>query len=197
MAVVRDGRTATWRSSSTPAGPTGRGSTGLALPRARADRPGPHGRLLPEDLTLVKGDPSDRRRFLDDLLVLRAPRLAGVRADYDRCCATQLPAQDGRSGTPRVVLAGVGPLDARVWDAHLARTVASLAERLAPVELLRPYVGKAYETVARGARPRTPRSSTARARIEARDRRQGASSTTDGSAVRSSRGNRLDTERRR
>src|SRR3546814_3344636 len=30
------------------------------------------------------GDPADRRRFLDDLLVLRAPRLAGVRADYDR-----------------------------------------------------------------------------------------------------------------
>ena len=38
----------------------------------------------PEDLALVKGDPTDRRRFLDDLLVLRAPRLAGVRADYDR-----------------------------------------------------------------------------------------------------------------
>ena len=38
----------------------------------------------PEDLALVKGDPSERRRFLDDLLVLRTPRLAGVRADYDR-----------------------------------------------------------------------------------------------------------------
>ena len=40
--------------------------------------------FAPEDLALVKGDPSDRRRFLDDLLVARAPRLAGVRADYDR-----------------------------------------------------------------------------------------------------------------
>src|SRR6478672_11142985 len=38
----------------------------------------------PEDLTLVKGDPSDRRHFLDDLLVLRSPRLVGVKADYDR-----------------------------------------------------------------------------------------------------------------
>ena len=38
----------------------------------------------PDDLTLVKGDPSDRRKLLDDLLVLRAPRLAGVRSDYDR-----------------------------------------------------------------------------------------------------------------
>src|SRR5438128_1738374 len=40
--------------------------------------------FAPEDLALVKGDPSDRRRFLDDLLVLRAPRMAGVRSDYDR-----------------------------------------------------------------------------------------------------------------
>ena len=38
----------------------------------------------PEDLAIVKGDPSERRRFLDDLLVARWPRLAGVRADYDR-----------------------------------------------------------------------------------------------------------------
>src|SRR3954454_3158315 len=40
--------------------------------------------FAPEDLALVKGDPSERRRFLDDLLVLRTPRLAGVRSDYDR-----------------------------------------------------------------------------------------------------------------
>ena len=40
--------------------------------------------FAPEDLALVKGDPSDRRAYLDDLLVQRTPRLAGVRADYDR-----------------------------------------------------------------------------------------------------------------
>ena len=40
--------------------------------------------FAPEDLAMVKGDPSERRRFLDDLLVVRTPRLAGVRADYDR-----------------------------------------------------------------------------------------------------------------
>ncbi|MGA9691719.1 MAG: DNA replication and repair protein RecF, partial [Pseudonocardiaceae bacterium] len=40
--------------------------------------------FAPEDLALVRGDPAQRRRFLDDLLVLRAPRLAGVQADYDR-----------------------------------------------------------------------------------------------------------------
>jgi DNA replication and repair protein RecF len=40
--------------------------------------------FAPEDLTLVKGDPDQRRRFLDDLLVATAPRYAGVRADYER-----------------------------------------------------------------------------------------------------------------
>jgi len=40
--------------------------------------------FAPEDLAIVRGDPSERRRFLDELLVQRAPRLAGVRADYDR-----------------------------------------------------------------------------------------------------------------
>ena len=40
--------------------------------------------FAPEDLALVRGDPSERRRFLDDLVVARTPRMAGVRADYDR-----------------------------------------------------------------------------------------------------------------
>ena len=40
--------------------------------------------FAPEDLALVKGDPSERRRFLDELLVARQPRWAGVRADYDK-----------------------------------------------------------------------------------------------------------------
>ncbi len=40
--------------------------------------------FAPEDLALVKGDPEQRRRFLDDLLVASAPRYAGVRADYER-----------------------------------------------------------------------------------------------------------------
>ena len=40
--------------------------------------------FAPEDLSLVKGDPSERRRFLDDLLIQRSPRLAGTRSDYER-----------------------------------------------------------------------------------------------------------------
>ena len=40
--------------------------------------------FAPEDLGIVRGDPSARRRFADQLLVQRAPRMAGVLADYDR-----------------------------------------------------------------------------------------------------------------
>lgn len=40
--------------------------------------------FAPEDLQIVRGDPSARRRFADQLLIQRTPRLAGVLADYDR-----------------------------------------------------------------------------------------------------------------
>ena len=153
-AVVRDGRRAVLEVEINP----GRSN------RARVNRsPLPRPRELlglvrtvvfsPEDLTLVKGDPSERRRFLDDLLVLRTPRLAGVRSDYDRVLRqrntllkTAGAARRGSSGET----SALSTLE--VWNAHLARTGAELlAERLALVEELRPYLGKAYETVARGA----------------------------------------------
>jgi DNA replication and repair protein RecF len=108
----------------------------------------------PEDLALVKGDPSERRRFLDDLLVQRAPRYAGVRSDYDRVLKqrnsllkTARAGSYQRSGRGEAALGTLG-----VWDSHLARTGAELlAARLALVEELRPLVGKSYEAVARGA----------------------------------------------
>src|SRR5688500_13696417 len=40
--------------------------------------------FAPEDLALVRGEPDQRRRYLDDLLTARQPRFAGVRADYER-----------------------------------------------------------------------------------------------------------------
>ena len=106
----------------------------------------------PEDLALVKGDPSERRRFLDDLLVLRAPRYAGVRSDYERVLRQRnslLKTAGGRRGGSRSESA-VATLE--VWDEQLARTGAELlAGRLGLVDELRPHLGKAYEAVARGA----------------------------------------------
>ncbi|MGN6130225.1 MAG: DNA replication/repair protein RecF [Nocardioidaceae bacterium] len=105
----------------------------------------------PDDLALVKGDPSDRRRFLDDLLVQRAPRYAGVRADYDRVLRQRNSLlKTGRAGGPsrrEGVLATLG-----VWDSHLAHSGAELlAARIALAEDLKPLVGAAYATVARDA----------------------------------------------
>jgi DNA replication and repair protein RecF len=109
--------------------------------------------FAPEDLALVKGDPSDRRRFLDDLLVAMAPRYAAVRADYDRVLKqrTALLKSAGPKGGPKGNRqsreAVTATLD--VWDAHMARTGAELlVAREHLVTALRPHVENAYMAVA-------------------------------------------------
>ena len=104
----------------------------------------------PEDLAIVKGDPSERRRFLDDLLVTRWPRLAGVRADYDRVLRqrnTLLKSLSGRSRMGAASADAASTLD--VWDSHLARAGGELlAARLTTLVDLAPHVGKAYADIA-------------------------------------------------
>ena len=105
----------------------------------------------PDDLTLVKGDPSDRRKFLDDLLILRTPRLAGVRSDYDRVLK-QRNSLLKTAGLARGSARDAAMSTLEIWDDNLARVGAEiLGARLRLVEDLRPYLGKAYEAVARGA----------------------------------------------
>ena len=107
--------------------------------------------FAPDDLTLVKGDPSDRRKLLDDLLVLRSPRLAGVRSDYDRILR-QRNSLLKTAGLARGSSRDAAMSTLEIWDDNLARVGAELlGARLQLVDDLRPYVGKAYEAVARGA----------------------------------------------
>ena len=109
--------------------------------------------FAPEDLALVRGDPAERRRFLDDLLVSSAPRYAGVRADYDRVLKQRnaLLKSAWRSGRPAERAGGGDMRTLDVWDAHLARCGAELlAARLALVAALRPRVDTAYRAVAAG-----------------------------------------------
>jgi len=120
--------------------------------------------FAPEDLALVRGDPSERRRFLDDLLVASAPRYAGVRADYDRVLKQRNALIKTAFLSRRSGGGDLRTLD--VWDAHLARSGADLlGARLALVEALRPRVAGAYRAVAvggdgaRGATALTYRSS--------------------------------------
>ncbi len=127
--------------------------------------------FAPEDLALVKGDPGERRRFLDDLLVAMAPRYAAIRADYDRV-VRQRTALLKSAGSHRFSGGSKGgrpPWDAKaarsrdtvmstldVWDAHLARAGAELlVAREHLVAALRPHVERAYTAVAGDAGPAT------------------------------------------
>ncbi|MGY1751019.1 DNA replication/repair protein RecF [Modestobacter sp. SYSU DS0511] len=100
--------------------------------------------FAPEDLSLVRGDPAERRRFLDDLLVSRTPRLAGVRSDYDRV----LKQRNALLKTAKLARGNaLATLD--VWDGHLTELGGQLlAARLRLVADLAPHVAAAYAGVA-------------------------------------------------
>jgi len=109
--------------------------------------------FAPEDLALVRGDPAERRRYLDELATVRRPRIAAVRADYDKVLkqrsALLKSAGGGRFRTESGVLE---TLD--VWDGHLAANGAQLmAARLDLVNQLAPEVEKAYQLLAPASRP--------------------------------------------
>lgn len=119
--------------------------------------------FAPEDLSLVKGDPSGRRAFLDDLLVQRQPRWAGVRADYDKILKQRnallksaAPLLRKGSRRPRSLAPGEPPDAAResalqtlgVWDSHLSEVGAQLLyARLRLLRDLRPLLTSAYDAV--------------------------------------------------
>ncbi|MCX4096527.1 DNA replication/repair protein RecF [Nocardia sp. alder85J] len=105
--------------------------------------------FAPEDLALVRGDPSERRRFLDELCTARLPRLAAVRADYDRVLRQRsaLLKTAGKQSRSRSAGAELGTLD--VWDGHLAVHGAELlAQRLSLVHELAPHLAAAYRSIA-------------------------------------------------
>ncbi|MET8560612.1 DNA replication/repair protein RecF [Streptomyces flaveolus] len=110
--------------------------------------------FAPEDLALVKGDPGERRRFLDELITARSPRMAGVRSDYERVLKQRntllkTAALARRHGGRTMDLS---TLD--VWDQHLARAGAELlAQRMDLIAALRPLADKAYEQLAPGGGP--------------------------------------------
>ena len=109
--------------------------------------------FAPEDLALVKGDPGERRRFLDELLVATAPRYAGVRADYERVLRqrTALLKSAGAKGHLRGPAREAMTATLDTWDGQLARTGAALlAGRMRLVAALRPHVAAAYEAVSGG-----------------------------------------------
>ncbi|BBX41057.1 DNA replication/repair protein RecF [Mycobacterium simiae] len=109
--------------------------------------------FAPEDLALVRGDPADRRRYLDDLATVRRPVLAAVRADYDRVLRQRTALLKSLAGARyRGDRGALDTLD--VWDARLAEHGAELmAARTDLVNQLAPEVEKAYQLLAPGSRP--------------------------------------------
>ena len=103
--------------------------------------------FAPEDLAIVKGDPDQRRRYLDDLLAATRPRYAAVRSDYERVVRQRsalLKSARARGG-------GV-PRSLEVWDDQLvAAGVELTAGRLELVQAIRPLVSRAYSAVSGAA----------------------------------------------
>ncbi|MFT2817398.1 DNA replication/repair protein RecF [Leifsonia sp. A12D58] len=102
--------------------------------------------FAPEDLSLVRGDPSGRRRFLDQLLVLRTPRIAGVLADYDRVLKQRNTLLKSARATG-VKGKSLSTLD--IWDERLVDLGSQIIdERAELVRLLSEPLRAAYESVA-------------------------------------------------
>jgi DNA replication and repair protein RecF len=119
---------------------------GAAVPRARDVLGVVRATMFaPEDLGLVRGDPEERRRFLDLLATQRLPRYLGSRQDYDRVLRQRNTLL--RSAGGRLPAAGLATLD--VWDEKLAAAGAEIwAERLRLVAALTPLVTRAYQQLA-------------------------------------------------
>ena len=98
--------------------------------------------FAPEDLAIVRGEPSARRRFVDELLVQRTPRLAGVVSDYEKALRQ-------RNGLLRHARQGVDPASLDAWDERLIATGAELLDaRGALLTDLEPLVAEQYAVVA-------------------------------------------------
>ena len=91
--------------------------------------------FTPEDLDLVRGEPTQRRDFMDKLLITRTPRLAGVISDYDRVLRQRNTLLKTRA--PENALAP--------WTEQLITLGAELtAERIKLIEKLNPFVTQNY-----------------------------------------------------
>ncbi|SES09614.1 DNA replication/repair protein RecF [Corynebacterium cystitidis] len=109
--------------------------------------------FAPEDLALVKGEPAERRKFVDDIVAIRTPRLAGAKADFDKVLrqrnallknswADLRRGYDDPDGASALTT-----LD--VWDAQLAQSGALVvAARLSLIDELGPLIQEAYAAIA-------------------------------------------------
>jgi DNA replication and repair protein RecF len=102
--------------------------------------------FAPEDIDIVKRDPSNRRAFIDQLLIQLTPRMAGVIADYERVLKQRntLLKTARATGTKGSALS---TLDA--WDESLIKFGSEIVQaRLSLLERIKPYLTEAYQAIA-------------------------------------------------
>ncbi|XCB29143.1 DNA replication/repair protein RecF [Arcanobacterium hippocoleae] len=106
--------------------------------------------FAPEDLTLVKGDPSARRKFLDDLIIQLHPRMAGIKSEYEKVLRQRgALLKNAIKIRRRGAIFNESTLD--IWDNQLAALGAQIiAGRTKVISGLRPFVAKYYAEVSGG-----------------------------------------------
>ena len=106
--------------------------------------------FAPEDLELIKGDPSARRRFLDNLMIQFRPRLAAVKGEYDKALRQRgALLKTLRKARRRGGFYDEASLD--IWDAQIAKYGAQIiAARAEIISGLRPFVEEYYTDVSGG-----------------------------------------------
>ncbi|MDI3313239.1 MAG: DNA replication/repair protein RecF [Mycobacterium sp.] len=105
--------------------------------------------FAPEDLALVRGDPAERRRYLDELVITRRPAMAAVRADYQKVLRQRTALLKTLATRRRRDPAMLDTLE--VWDARLAAVGARvIASRMSLVNHLAVEVAKTYRLLAAG-----------------------------------------------
>ncbi len=92
----------------------------------------------PEDLDIVRGDPSERRRFIDQLLTLRSPRIAGVISDYERAVKQRNSLLKTRASTDAL----------NPWDKQVAELGGELITlRMLALDELKPIFNQVYKDI--------------------------------------------------
>lgn len=102
--------------------------------------------FAPEDLDIVKRDPSNRREFINNLVIQFAPRMSGVMADYDRVLKQRNTLLKTARNT-KTTGSALSTLDA--WDESLIKYGTEIVKmRLQLLEKLSPHLVSAYQSIA-------------------------------------------------
>jgi len=112
--------------------------------------------FAPEDLAIVKGDPGDRRTFIDDFLIQYRPAYAGIRADYDRVLKQRNALLKSARSASRSSAGRESVLSTlEVWNEQLADIGSQVIhERCVALQRLSPFFISRYADIADGAEAR-------------------------------------------